>query len=367
MRLQTRSGSHSQPKESQPKVGGKRWTAFIGLLLELVLVTSWLTPSVVLAQATDAPRPPPAGAPADKPAEAKAPATRQRVLILRTDIDKSGLSPNQGLQLTKDLFAQAGRYKQLDVVLSSLDLVEEMFEFECTEASAECLGKVGAKYAAQLVVYSTIDKVATERAGAPVLQMRVIDVVQLRVAQTTNQTLESVDKSSAAIQRGLVVLLGPVDMPTDAVEATGTVQVVLFGGGVALVYVDGKLAGRTSVGGLKVVVPVGSHTVRVVRAGFKDWSGKVQVTAGATVEQTVQLEQQAVVSGPGGVGTPAVTEVPITRKWWFWTGIGVAAIGVGVLAAVLAGGDDKPTTGGASLGIGSGNAWLDPVFGVTAP
>lgn len=318
----------------------------LALAVQLTQLTVGLAPQLAYAAGSDRPAP-----------------ARPKVLLLRTDLDKSGLSANQGLQLTKDLFAQASRYKQLDVVLSSLDLAEEMFEFECTDASAECLAKVGAKYGAQQVVYTHVEQ--AKSGGGLLLNMRVIDVVQARVAQTTVQPLENVDKSSSPLQKGLVVLLGPTDMPAESNDATGFLQITLFGGGVALVYVDGKLAGRTSVTGLRVAVAAGSHTVKVVRAGFRDWSGKVTVSAGQTLEQAVRLEAQE-PAGPGGAA-PAVASQPLTHKWWFWTGIGVVAVGVGVLAAVLAGGDKAPTTGGASLGLGSGEAFRDPVFGHTGP
>lgn len=343
-------GGHARRRLRLPLRTAERATLLLPVLLQVAspLAVGAIALAPQTAQAADPARPSPA---------------RPKVLLLRADLDKSGLSANQGLQLTKDLFAQASRYKQLDVVLSSLDLAEEMFEFECTDASAECLAKVGAKYAAQQVVYTHVEP--AKSGGGLLLTMRVIDVAQARVAQTTSQPIESVDKSTIPLQKGLVVLLGPTDMPAEANEATGTVQITLFGGGVALVYVDGKLAGRTSVSGLKLALPAGPHTVKVVRAGFKDWSGSIAVKAGKTVEQAVTLEAQE-PTGPAGA-TPAVVAQPLTHKWWFWTGIGVVAVGVGVLAAVLAGGDAAPTTGGASLGLGSGDASRDPVFGRTGP
>lgn len=299
---------------------------------------------------------PPARAQSADPAK---PAAKQRVLILRAD--GNGVPEAQRQSVTRELQTQAMKYHQLDIVLSSVDLTEEMFEFECTEAGVECLGRIGAKYTAQLVVYSELAK---NPSGQLQLNMRVLDIAQGRVAQSTVQPLDSVDKAAQAVQRGLVVLLGPTDLPAVAAEAQATLQIVLFGGGVALVYVDDKLVGRTSVGGLRVTVAAGPHTLRVVRAGFREWSAKVNLTPGAVFEQAVQLEQQAVVSGPGLPGTPGApaTGPSITQKWWFWTalGVGVAAVGVATWAVLRPA--DTPQTGYTAISIDHMEAYLDPVF-----
>ena len=287
-------------------------------------------------------------------------AAKQKVLILRTD--GATVTDIQRQAASKELQNQALRYRQLDIVFAAGDLTEEMFEFECTDPGVECLGKIANKYKAQLVVYSELTK---NPSGQLHLNMRVIDSSQNRVAQSTVQPLASLDKPTSAVQRGLVVLLGPVDLPSDAAEAIGTIQVVLFGGGVALVYIDDKLVGRTSVTGLKVQVSAGSHTLRVVRAGFKEWTAKVNVNAGAVVEQAVQLEQQALVQDPTGLGglPGKPVETPLVQKGWFWGAIGVGVVAIGVATWLLLRGDDAPKTGSVAVSLDHADAYLDPVFG----
>jgi len=288
-------------------------------------------------------------------------ASRQKVLILRTD--GAGVADAQRQTVSKELQNQAMRYRQLEIVFAAGDLTEEMFEFECTEPGVECLGKIANKYTAQLVVYSELSK---NPSGQLQLNMRVVDVVQGRVAQSTVQPLESPDKPVQAVQRGLVVLLGPVDLPADAVEQIGTLQVVLFGGGVALVYVDDKLVGRTSVTGLKVQVAAGPHTLRVVRAGFKEWTAKITVQPGAVVEQAVQLEQQAVVQDPsvGSGGLPVKPpEPPVYQKAWFWGVMGAGVAAIGVATWLLLRGDAAPKVGAVAVTLDHADAYLDPVFG----
>lgn len=333
-----------------PRVAGRSWSRrALGLLLCVGVcgvvvgpVAGLLVPRAVHAQ------------------EAKA-AARQKVLILRTD--GAAVADAQRQTVSKELQNQAMRYRQLEIVFASGDLTEEMFEFECTEPGVECLGKIANKYTAQLVVYSELAK---NPSGQLQLNMRVVDVVQGRVAQSTVQPLEAPDKPVQAVQRGLVVLLGPVDLPTDTAEQTGTLQVVLFGGGVALVYVDDKLVGRTSVTGLKVAVAAGPHTLRVVRAGFKEWTAKVTVNPGAVVEQAVQLEQQALVQDPtvGSGGMPVKpVEPPVYQKAWFWGVVGAGVAAVGVATWLLLRGDDVPKIGAVAVTLDHADAYLDPVFG----
>ncbi len=323
------------------------WSRLLGLLL--MVCTAGLITAPVAGLLL------PMSARAD---EAK-PGNRQKVLMLRTD--GAGVTDLQRQAVTKEVQAAALRYRQLDVVFVNGDLTEEMFEFECTEPGVECLSRIGTKYAAQLVVYSEITK---NPSGQLQLNMRVVDIAQSRVAQTTSQPLESADKPTQAVQRGLVVLLGPVDMPSDVGEAPGTLQVVLFGGGVALVYVDDKLVGRTSVGGLKFQVAPGSHTLRVVRAGFKEWTAKVTVAGGAIVEQAVQLEQQAVVQELPGAGLPGKpADKPLLQSGWFWAAVGAGVIAAGVTSWLLLRNTDVAQVGSVAVSLDHSHAYLDPVFG----
>ena len=319
-------------------------------------------PAAASAPAPTQATPAPAAAVAVAAPAAAASAARQKVLILRSE--SSAVADPVRVSVAKDLYAHAQKYKQLDAALSNADLVEEMFEFECTEAGVECLGKIGTKYGAQFVVFSEISKNAV---GALQLSMRVIDVLQARVAQTTVQPFEHGDKPGAAVTRGLVVLLGPVDLPAAEAERLGNLHVVLAGGGVALVYVDDHLAGRTTGSGLSAAFVPGMHAVRVVRAGFRDWPGRVAIGSGATAELSVQLEQVADVTPPGEAGGAAKpVETPITRKWWFWTAI---AVGVGVIAGVAIAatqGSTAAAKGTAAFSMDHNDAYLDPIFGAAS-
>ena len=284
---------------------------------------------------------------------------RQHVLLLRTEGANAGDVAR--MAATKELHQQALRYKSLDVALSNADLVEEMFEFECTEAGVDCLGRIGHKYGATLVVFSELGKTPD---GKDALTLRLIDSGTARVAQISQQPLPSLTDFQAAVTKGLVVLFGPADLAYADVEVPGTLVVQLFAGGVALVYVDDKLAGRTSTGrppsgGLRATVPAGTHTVRVVKAGFRDWTGRVTVPPNGTIEQTVALDQVAVV-GPGEDRDKAST--PISRKWWFWTGIGAVVVAGTAIGIYYATKSNPASTGAITLSLDHVDAASDPIF-----
>jgi hypothetical protein len=295
-------------------------------------------------------------------------AVRQKVLVLRAESAAMADSARSGL--TKEIHSQTLRYKRFDAQISGADLVEQMFEFECTEAGTDCLTRIGRKEGAQLVLYSEVVKTP---AGTLALGLRLIDVATSKVVQTTQQPLENPDKPGAAVTKALTAVLGASEPAVETTsEQPGTLHVLLFGGGVALVYVDEKLAGRTSVSGLKVSVTAGPHTVRVVRSGYREWSGRVVARAGETVMQSVMLEQLAEATQapkPMAPLAPQPAEADdeggdsITRQWWFWTALGVVVVGAAVGVGLATSQTDSAPTGTAAFSMDQNDAHKDPVFG----
>jgi len=82
----------------------------------------------------------------------------------------------------------------------------------------------------------------------------------------------------------------------------------------ASLEVDGKPAGNTPT---ELSLPAGAHTVLARLGGYDDLQVQVKVDAGE--QKTVDL--------------PLAKSVPITAKWWFWTGIAVVVVGGVVITA----------------------------------
>jgi tetratricopeptide (TPR) repeat protein len=54
--------------------------------------------------------------------------------------------------------------------------------------------------------------------------------------------------------------------------------------------------------------------------------------------------EATLVGAPGDAGASASSDVPLTKRWWFWPAVGVVAIGAGIgtYLAVRGGGSDCP-------------------------
>ena len=86
----------------------------------------------------------------------------------------------------------------------------------------------------------------------------------------------------------------------------------------AQVFVDGSLAG-TSTPRVEVAVEAGEHRVIAQRPGYDDAVAPLVVEPGISRELSLKMEPS----------------VPLTQKWWFWTGVGVVVAGGVALTAAL--------------------------------
>jgi hypothetical protein len=83
-----------------------------------------------------------------------------------------------------------------------------------------------------------------------------------------------------------------------------------------VVLIDGQRQGTVPV---QVALAAGSHEVVVRHAGYDEAKTSAVVSVGGSSRLDVPLE-----SPP-----------PITKKWWFWTGVGAVVVGGVALTAAL--------------------------------
>jgi hypothetical protein len=86
----------------------------------------------------------------------------------------------------------------------------------------------------------------------------------------------------------------------------------------ARVWVDGKPEG-TSSPSVELALPAGPHRLLARRDGYDDADSPVVLAAGASRELTLTMERS----------------VPVTRRWWLWTGLGVVVAGGAAATAAL--------------------------------
>ena len=79
----------------------------------------------------------------------------------------------------------------------------------------------------------------------------------------------------------------------------------------ALISIDGAARGNPP---LELPLPAGAHSVDIRAEGHEGRHLSVVIEAGRTKEVPLTLDRST----------------PITSRWWFWTGVGVVAVGIGV-------------------------------------
>lgn len=86
----------------------------------------------------------------------------------------------------------------------------------------------------------------------------------------------------------------------------------------AHVFVDGREVG-TSSPKVELALPAGPHDLLATRDGYDNAKVPVVLASGATRDITLTMDRS----------------VPLTSKWWFWTGVGVVVVVVGVTTYAL--------------------------------
>lgn len=109
----------------------------------------------------------------------------------------------------------------------------------------------------------------------------------------------------------------------------------------AIVRIDGREVG---IAPIEIQRPAGDYKLEVASSGFETYATALKLTSGQRVELTPKL---------------VVYRVPITKRWWFWTGAAAIVLG-GVLAAYLvvrANEQPPPYDGGSTNWVAQGQRW----------
>jgi tetratricopeptide (TPR) repeat protein len=104
----------------------------------------------------------------------------------------------------------------------------------------------------------------------------------------------------------------------------------------ALVTVDNQAIGHTPLHEIVELNP-GSHAIAVSKEGFRTWRSTVTAAPGAEQSRLVQLESLVQV-------IEVERKVPIHKRWWLWTIVGVVVAG-GVVAGAVLGSRVPPVEG----------------------
>src|SRR5581483_2888736 len=153
-------------------------------------------------------------------------------------------------------------------------------------------------------------------------------------------------RAAAAYRRFLNAVTSSPDRPwvTERVQAlallVGHVTVKCSVAG-SLVTVDGQPVGTSPLAETLELNP-GGHKLEIAHEGYATWRGDVVASPGG--ELTVNAEQISLVKVIR-VEVPTEKKVPIYKRWWLWTAVGVVIVAGAVTAGVVA--SQQPPVGGA--------------------
>jgi tetratricopeptide (TPR) repeat protein len=142
-------------------------------------------------------------------------------------------------------------------------------------------------------------------------------------------------KALGAYRRFLEAVPGSPDKPKIEARVTalqGLVGRVTINASVdqASVELDDKLVGTTPLPAPIEVNP-GGHRVTVTREGYRTWRGSFVAAPGAPVTVTAPLESLIKVVEVEKKAPP----VPVYKRWWLWTAVGVVLVAGAVTAGVV--------------------------------
>ncbi len=320
-------------------------------LVRMCSLSAWLACCAVAASGLAAePKPvltPPSEAPPSNAGRARALRDQgnQAMLDMRY-VDALGLYQQSRALDPEDvgvIYSLARAHQLLGEFPEALDHLEE---FE-RRAPSEMKVKVGRLE--QLLVdlksrVSTLILRCNQPGARVLLRDRVVGTTPLRALRVASgtATLQVELEGFFPVQRQVVLPAGgalALELGLPARSTSALLRVGTRPGG-ALVLVDGKNVG-TSNPRVELILPAGAHRVSARREGFEDASVPVVLQAGATRELSVPLERT----------------VPVTSRWWFWTGAalvvaGGVALGYALLSEGPAGrGSLPPGQVSAPLGV----------------
>jgi len=263
------------------------------------------------------------------PQVAQARATKtQRVAIWRID-PLGDLSPEIVARLESLLLQEMGRIVG-DIVpsIKSQQVQRKSRALRKCQGADYCLAQIGRRLRARYIVSGTLASLGRDY------------VVRLKMVST---------KTGKSVRGIAEVLSGQKDQLIEAVRVAayrllaperlqGSLQVLVNIAG-ATIYLDGV---RVGVSPLRHAMPnlaVKKHTLRITHPDHLDFIRKVKVRFQKMSIVRVKLKRPKILpvrKGPRAL--PPVVKDAVTpwySKWWFWTIVGVVAVGAGAAAGIF--------------------------------
>lgn len=196
-------------------------------------------------------------------------------------------------------------------------------QLRACEGDVACLAELGQLAGAQLVIAGQVGGLGESR----VVYLNLTDVAAKRELRST--TLAVGGKEDPKAPTGAVTQL------LDPDRYRGTVKLAFDVSG-ATVYVNGTKVAPSKTG--ELALPVGAQAVRVTHPEYRDFVRFVDVKFGRTVEVPVAMTQYPIVARdlqgrPINRDKIEYIQPPLWRRWYV---VGPAAVGLAIVAGVIA-------------------------------
>jgi TolB-like protein len=277
---------------------------------------------------TPAPPPPPSPAPVEAGPEE---ALDKKIAVWR--FDALGIDPELVSRLEALFRAELGRLDKVPLI-SRRDL-ERLAGPELATCAGEerCLAAIGKKAGVAVVVTGTVATLGDNY----VLDIKAVDVASGKALERTQSDplRGSPDDLIESVRVAAYKLLAP-----DQLHGAVQIQSDLIG---AEVKLDGKDLGKTPLpgGGVVLKQPLGKHRLHVEMSGYSPFDDDVDVHFQKVSPVIVRLLPSTEVIGTGK--TVVVERRPIYTRTWFLVGVGVVAVGLGIVIGHRSGGANECT------------------------
>jgi len=196
-------------------------------------------------------------------------------------------------------------------------------QLKACEGEAACLAELGKLVGAQIVIAGEIGGLG----DAKVVYLGATDVGSSKELRSTTLALGA--KQDEGGPQGAVVRL------LDPDRYRGSLRLAIDAAG-ATVYVNGSKVAPSPTGELPL--PVGTHAVRVTHPEYHDFVRFIDVTYGKTVDVAVTLQQYPIVrrdlqGKPIQRDSVVYVDPPLWRRWYV---VGPAAVGLAIVAGIVA-------------------------------
>ncbi len=252
----------------------------------------------------------------------------QRVAIWRID-PLGDLSPEIVARLESLLTQEMGRIVE-DIVpsIKSQRVQRRYRSLRKCQGANHCLAKIGRLLRARYIVSGTLASLGQDY----VVRLKMVSSSSAKTVRGTTEVMSGQkEQLIEAVRVAAYRLLAPERL-------TGSLQVLVNIAG-ATIYMDGKRVGVSPLRHALRDLAVKKHTFRITHPDHLDFIRKVKVRFQKTTIVRVKLKKPKVSPVRKGAGPlPPVVKDAITpwySRWWFWTIVGVVAVGAGAAAGIL--------------------------------